>query len=104
MIGRGLSGFRSLDCDVIAFHLLHPLEQELRENHLTRYVDIEDHSTETVDPLVLRDAYQTQYRAHADEVREQCTKRGISYSQLTVGDDFEKALGDYLQKRMGRLS
>jgi uncharacterized protein (DUF58 family) len=103
LIGRGLSGFRSLGCDVIAFHLLHPLEQELTQDHMTRYVDLEDASTETVDPLLLREAYARQYRAHADEVRQHCTKRGISYSQLIVGQDFEKALGDYLQKRMARL-
>ena len=88
---------------MIAFHLLHPLEQQLTEDHITRYVDIEDQSAETVDPLLIRDAYARQYRAHADEVRLQCTKRGISYSQLNVGNDFEKALGDYLQKRMARL-
>jgi uncharacterized protein (DUF58 family) len=103
VIGRGLSGFRSLGCDVIAFHLLHPLEQELKENHITRYVDIEDESAETVDPLLIREAYARQYRAHAEEVRMQCTKRGMSYSQLVVGQDFEKALGDYLQKRTARL-
>lgn len=103
-IGKGLSGFRSLGCDVIAFHIIHPQEKTLGQSSTTRYVDIEDHSAETVDPLLIRDAYAEQFREHVTAVREECTRRGIAACDLEVGDDYHKAIGTYLRRRMSMLS
>ena len=102
-IGKGLSGFRSLGCDVIAFHIVHPQERALGQSSMTRYVDIEDRSTETVDPLLIRDAYAQQFRDHIIAIRQECTRRGIASCDLTVGDDYHKAIGTYLRRRMAML-
>ena len=102
-IGKGLAGFRSLGCDVIAFHIVHPEEQALRQGGMTRYVDIEDRSAETVDPLLIRDAYARQFQEHVVAVREECTRRGIASCDLAVGDDYHRAVGAYLRRRMAML-
>ena len=102
-IGRGLAGFRSRRCDAIAFHLIHPEEADLSRDTMTRYVDLEDGSSETVDPLLIREAYQEQFRRHGVALRQECSRRGIEYCPLTVGPDYETAIGDYLRHRLARL-
>ena len=102
-IGKGLSGFRSLGCDVIAFHIIHPQEQTLGQSNMTRYVDIEDRTAETVDPLLIRDAYARQFGEHVVAVRGECTRRGIASCDLVVSDDYHKAIGAYLRRRMAML-
>ena len=102
-IGRGLSGFRSLGSDAIAFHVIHPRERALAQSTMTRYVDLEDRSAETVDPLLIRDAYARQFHEHALAIRDECTHRGIAYCDLVVGDEVHKAIGAYLRRRMAML-
>lgn len=102
-IGRGLSGFRSLGSDAIAFHIIHPRERALAQSTMTRYVDIEDQSAETVDPLLIRDAYERQFKEHALAVRDECTRRGIAYCDLEVNEDPHRAIGAYLRRRMAML-
>jgi uncharacterized protein (DUF58 family) len=102
-IGRALAGFRSARCDVIAFHVVDPFEEELRANHLTRYVDVEDGSALTVDPLLLRRAYADEFRRHLEELRRELSARGVAHALIRAGADYEKALGDYLQKRAAFL-
>ena len=102
-IGRALAGFRSARCDVIAFHLVDPFEEELRTNHLTRYVDVEDGSALVADPLLLRRAYAEQFHRHLEELRRELSARGVAHSLIRAGADYEKALGDYLQKRAAFL-
>lgn len=102
-IGRGLSGFRSLGSDAIAFHIMHPRERTLSQSTMTRYVDLEDRSAETVDPLLIRDAYARQFQEHALAVRDECTRRGIAYCDLDVGDEPHRAIGTYLRRRMAML-
>jgi uncharacterized protein (DUF58 family) len=99
-IGRGLSGFRSRGCDTIAVHIIHPRERALGQTGMTRYVDLEDGSTETVDPLLIRDAYARQFHEHATAVRDECTRRGAAYCDLVAGDDEHKVIGAYLRRRM----
>ncbi len=102
-VGRGLAGFRSTGCDVIAFHVTNPFEQELTQTNMTRFVDVEDRSALTVDPMLLRAAYRKQFTRHGESICHECAKRGISYARLSAGDDYEKALGEYLRKRMAML-
>lgn len=99
-VGKGLAGFRSRGCDVIAFHVMDPFEMELRPASMTRFIDVEDGTAVTVDPLAVRTAYAEQFATHAEEVRQECTRRGIAYVSLKVADDYEVVIGDYLQHRM----
>lgn len=102
-IGKGLASFRSRGSDVIGFHLIHPEERELPQMNMTRFVDIEDGTVETVDPLTIRQAYQRQFEGHRKELRDEFTRRGVAYHSLIVGEDYEKAVGDYLRKREAML-
>jgi hypothetical protein len=102
-ISRGLSGFRSQNCDVLAFHIQHPREMDLDQTSMTRYVDVEDGSAETVDPLLVRSAYKEQVARHSVDLRQHFSHRGVAYCPLVVGPEFDIGLGDFLRHRMNAL-
>ncbi len=102
-IGRALSGFRSLSCDAIALQIVHPEERSLASSTMTRFVDIEDGSSETVDPLLVGEAYARRFAAHCDAVRDVCARRAIAYAQITAGEDEYKAIGAFLRRRSAIL-
>jgi len=102
-IGRGLSAFRSLSCDVIVLHVVHPEERSMASSTVTRFVDMEDGSSETVDPLLVGEAYARRFAAHCDAVRDICARRAIGYARLVAGEDEYKAIGAFLRRRSALL-
>jgi uncharacterized protein (DUF58 family) len=100
---RGLGGLCGRGSDAIAIHIVHPEEEALSQTNMTRFIDVEDNSALTVDPLILEQAYAAGFSAHCDAVRDACTRKGIAYTKLRVGDDTETVLGTYLRHRAAVL-
>lgn len=103
-IARSLSRFRAGGTDVIVFQVVHPAERDLPYNQVSRFTCLETGSVSNVDPLEIRNAYREQFALHTRELRAELLRRGMDHWELTVDENYEKALGDYLTKRMELLS
>ena len=102
-IARGLGRFRMKGHDVVAFQIFDELEQELDYIDFTRFRDLETAEVTAIDPLLIRDEYRRQFDLHQREMKTECLKHGVDHVLLPVSDDFDKVMGDYLQRRMALM-
>ena len=98
-VGKALAMFRARKCDVLAIRLLHPEEMTLLPSTMTRFVDLEDGSASTVDPLLLREDYQAEFARHQSELRKALAARGITLMELQVLEGWEAVLAAHLRQR-----
>lgn len=103
-IARTLSRLRFEGSDVIAMGVFDPMERSLDFSSITRFHDLEDNQILVVDPQLIQNAYQREFDAHQQEIRQACHRYGFEYTALPVGDDYDVALGAYLRHRMERFT
>jgi len=103
VIARGLGRFRMKGHDVIAFQVYDERETELEYIDFTRFRDLETEEVTAIDPLLIRDEYRRQFLLHQHDMKTECLKHGVDHVLLPVSDDFDRVMGDYLQRRMAMM-
>ncbi|MBS3762971.1 MAG: DUF58 domain-containing protein [Planctomycetes bacterium] len=98
-VSRVLSRFRSQGTDVIVFQVVHPDEREFPYNQVSRFTCLETHQADNVDPFEIRNAYRERFRMHTGKLKAELLRRDMDHCELTVTENYEKILGDYLSKR-----
>jgi len=98
-IARSLGRLRMRGHDVIAFQVFDPDEREMDFVDLTRFRDLEDGSILAADPLLIQAEYRRQFDQHQLMIKEGCLAHAVDHVVLPVADEFDKVIGDYLQRR-----
>jgi len=97
------SGLRYLlarEYDVYAIHIMSRDELEPQLQGDLRLIDSEDGDVADVTisaPLIKR--YKQQVQAFRSELRQWCTKKGVTYAFVTSDSPFEELVFNYLRKR-----
>lgn len=102
-ITQSLGRLRMRGHDVIAFQIYDEAEQDIEYIDFTRFRDLENGQILSVDPLLIREEYCRQFRMHQEGMKAGCLKHGVDHVLLPVSSQFDKPLGDYLQRRMAMM-
>lgn len=103
-IARVLSRFRMKGTDVIVFQITHPAEREFPFTQVSRFSCLETGRVDNIDPLEIQKAYREKFEEHTLTLKASLIRHGMDHCELLVNDPHEKALGDYLRRRMEILS
>lgn len=99
---RSLRHLRHRGQEVLLFQVLAPEEMEFPFARLTQFRSLETSSQIRLDPRRLREEYLKNFNAFCRDLRRRATDMGVDYRRLRTDEPVERALGAYLNKRMGR--
>lgn len=103
-ITKAYGRFRVRKHDTVAFQVFDPSERELDFVDFTRFRDVEDGSIVALDPLLVRNEYQRQFKMHQEQMKEGCLAQSIGYCALPIQTDFDAVIGEYLRRRASLIS
>jgi len=103
-IARQLLRFRLRGTDVICFQVFHPDERDFPYSQVSRFSCLESGATENVDPLEICRQYRENFSRHVHALKAAMRRHGMDHCELPANEDCEKALGEYLRRRMEILS
>ena len=86
--------------DVLAFQIVDATERELEFVDFTRFRDLEDGEVLGADPLTIAAEYTRLFDQHQLRLREACLAHGLDFTVLSVSDDYDTVIGEYLRHRM----
>ncbi|MDX2199818.1 MAG: DUF58 domain-containing protein [Phycisphaerae bacterium] len=96
----GVRYLLSRDCDIYAIQVLSPEEIEPKLSGDLKLLDVEDEDTAEVSvtgPLLAR--YKANLAAYCSELKEHCTRRGITYLFSATTVPFDVLVMSYLRQR-----
>jgi uncharacterized protein (DUF58 family) len=85
--------------DLAVFHLLDRAELEFRFDRPVRFVDLETSSSLMAEPAIIRRQYLEQLQEHLDRLKSGCSQFHADYRRITIDQDYEKVLADFLIER-----
>ena len=85
--------------DVAVFHLLDSQETRFDFRRPTRFVDLEGQTTVFADPSEVVDRYQAAVNEYLRELRAIVLESSVDYHQITIDEDYERALFRFLARR-----
>ena len=97
---RGLRLLRSRGHDVMVFHVLDDDELDFPFSGATRFEGLETALQLRCNPRALRDGYLESLKKYLEEVRRDCSKNDIDYTQLRTSQPLDAALASFLSNRM----
>lgn len=97
-----LGYLRSQGHEVAVMRVLDPAEVEFPFRDATMFRDVETGRELYVDPELVRERYQEQFNAHAEELQNVCHRLGVDLYHLGTEQPLEYALFDLLNARMRR--
>lgn len=95
-----LRHFKYTKNEVIVFQILDPLELSFLSGNPVTLKDLETHEEMFSQPFVIQKAYQKAVKEFTETYRAECAKSDIDYIMLSTENTFDKALINYLSKRM----
>lgn len=95
-----LRHFKYTKNEVIVFQILDPLELSFLSGNPVTLKDLETHEEMFSQPFVIQKAYQEAVKEFTETYRAECAKSDIDYVMLSTENTFDKALINYLSKRM----
>jgi uncharacterized protein (DUF58 family) len=95
----GLGELRTRGHEVIAVHVLDPMEIEFPLQGPTRFKGMEKELDAFVEPQRIRDAYLQALEAHLHALRQGSCRGGIDYRLTSTGDPVDEFLLGYLATR-----
>ncbi len=101
-ITLALNHFAHKKHEVIVYQVLDRRETEFPFRRLTRFDSVEGPARLLVDPLRLKREYLRQFDLHQKRLRETCHHLHIDFVQLFTDQPFERALAEYLARRLKR--
>ncbi|MCG2659041.1 MAG: DUF58 domain-containing protein [Kiritimatiellae bacterium] len=99
-IVRVIARLRLEGSDVIAMHVFDPAESTLDFLSITRFFDLESPEMLTIDPLLVRREYEHEFEAHKLAMRKACLHHGFDHTALSVENEYEVPLMEYVRHRM----
>jgi uncharacterized protein (DUF58 family) len=95
-----LKHFRYLQNEVIVFHLLDPVERNFAFGNDAVFKDLETGEELTTQPYQIQKAYTEAMADFIQKIRTECRKSNIEYNLIDTATPFDKALFNYIQKRI----
>ena len=89
--------------EVILFHVLDPLEIELKLDDGALLVDMETGEALESTPDYAKTEYRQKIQAHIEEMRTKAQAAGLDYFLLRTDRPLDEALREYLTIRQGRM-
>lgn len=96
---NALKHFRHQKHEVIVFHILDPMEYQLRFSKETVFIDMETGEKLSTDPRYIAQSYQTNFQKYIDRYKRECREQNVDYVSLFTNTPFDQALFQYLIKR-----
>jgi uncharacterized protein (DUF58 family) len=93
--------FRHRRWEVVILHVIHPDEERLPEGRAYRFVGMENEGVSDCTPADVQTLYRERFEAHQAMVRSLALSSGCEYRNVSVGDGYLAALGDFLVERTG---
>ena len=95
-----LRHFKYSKNEVIVFQILDPLELSFLSGNAVTLKDMETQEEMFSQPFVIQKAYQETIKEFVSTYKSECAKSDIDYIMLSTENTFDKALMNYLSKRM----
>jgi len=95
-----LRHFKYTKNEVIVFQILDPVELSFLSGNPVTLKDVETQEEMFSQPFVMQKAYQEAVKEFTETYRMECAKSDIDYIMLSTESTFDKALINYLSKRM----
>lgn len=95
-----LRHFKYTKNEVIVFQILDPVELSFLSGNPVTLKDLETSEEMFSQPFVMQKAYQEAVKEFTETYRMECAKSDIDYIMLSTESTFDKALINYLSKRM----
>ncbi|MBN2011585.1 DUF58 domain-containing protein [candidate division KSB1 bacterium] len=94
-----LKHFRHNQHEVVVFHILDPFEINFSFDREAIFHDMETNDEIPTQPWHIRAEYRERVQAFIDNYKRQCRSQQIDYVLLNTGEEFDRALIQYLIKR-----
>ncbi len=85
--------------DLAAIQLLDPMELDFQFDRPVRFNDLESSFSLVTEPAMIREQYLDELRAFLDRLKGGCHEFNADYRQVTLDQDLEKTLSDFLLER-----
>jgi hypothetical protein len=95
-----LRHFKYTKNEVIVFQILDPLELSFLTGNPVTLKDLETQEEMFSQPFLIQKAYQEAVKEFIATYKKECAKSDIDYIMLSTESTFDKALINYLSKRM----
>jgi uncharacterized protein (DUF58 family) len=96
---KALSLIRKRRAEIIIFHLLDPAEYHFPFRKLMQFQDIEGNQRIMVDPLSIKEKYQTEMAQFLKRYQDFCQEYQIDYHWILTDTPLEKNITQFLGKR-----
>jgi len=93
--------FRSRHGEVVALHLVHPLEEKLPAGVAFRFVGLENDGVSDCSPGEIGRAYEERFEAHCTAVRSMALASGCDYRRVSTATHYLQTLSGFLVERVG---
>ena len=90
--------------DLAVFHLYDPLELSFNMKRPTRFLDMEGGASIFVEPNEISDRYHRALEEYREQVRQVTVEASVDYHEVSIDDDYEKVLTNFLVGRTRRQS
>jgi uncharacterized protein (DUF58 family) len=95
-----LRHFKYSKNEVIVFQILDPIELNFLSGNPVTLKDLETQEEMYSQPFVIQKAYREAVKEFTETYKNECAKSDIDYIMLSTENSFDKALINYLSKRM----
>ncbi len=85
--------------DLAVFQLLDPMELAFQFDRPVRFDDLESSDSLVTEPAMIRDRYLEEIRGFLDRLKQGCHEFAADYRRVTLDQDLEKVLLDFLTER-----
>lgn len=95
-----LKHFRHNNHEVLVFQLLDPRELDFDFGYKSTFIDMETNDEIVTEPYQIKAEYQKLLKEFTNKIEKGCREANIDYSLIDTSTPFDKALKDYLNKRV----
>ncbi len=95
----GLRHFRHDGHEVLAFHILDPMERRFAFRSDSRFIDLETDEEMPTQPWHIRRDYRRLFEEFVESLKRGCREQLVDYNLLDTSTPFDTALFQYLMKR-----
>jgi uncharacterized protein (DUF58 family) len=95
----GLRHFRHDGHEVLAFHILDPMERSFAFKGDAKFIDLETEEEMPTQPWHIRRDYRQLLRQFVEELKRGCREQLVDYNLLDTSVPYDTALFQYLTKR-----
>lgn len=99
-VTSAIKHFRHNNHEVLVFQILDPREIDFDFGYKSTFIDLESKEEIITEPYQIKNEYQNLVKDFTNTIEKSCREANIDYSLVTTSTPFDKALKDYLNKRV----